>query len=388
MVATDLAGRRFVVVTHVYAQGPAFSLEEYLKEKVASLVFIGHPFPFARDTRSFIRVYDQGRLTSERTFRPWKGPDATFYLKDIVVTLWWLLPMQRADYFVGADVLNAFAGILLAWLGKARHVVFYTIDYIPRRFPNPLLNALYHFLDRFVVRTVHRAWNLSPVMAEERGKRGVARRYREKQLTVPIGTAMVNATPIPRFDRHRMVFLGHLRAGQGVELLLEAMTEVVKSVPQAHLLLIGGGPLEPALRSLAVKLGLTRHVRFQGFVERFADVQRLLRDACFAVAPYLDTPETFTRYADPGKPKDYLASGLPVVITKVPQVAFEIEAKRCGLAIDATKDDLVRALMRLLTDDDLVREFRRNAPRMAREYAWERVFERALRETVVNREAP
>ncbi len=383
MFAADLTGRRFVVVTHVYAHGPAFSLEEYLKERVASLVFIGHPFPFARDTRSFMRVYDQGRLTSEKTFRQWRGPDATFYLKDIVVTLRWLLPMRRADYFVGADVLNAFAGVLLQRLGKVQHVVFYTIDYIPRRFPSPLLNSLYHFLDRFVVRTAHRVWNLSPAMAEEREKRGVTRRYRGKQLTVPIGTVMVEPAADARFDRHKIVFLGHLRAGQGVELLLEAMTEVVKSVPQAHVLLIGGGPLEPALKALVARLGLTRHVRFQGFVERSADVQQLLRNACFAVAPYLDTPETFTRYADPGKPKDYLASGLPVVITKVPLVAFEIEAKRCGLAIDATKDDLVRALMLLLTDDDLVREFRRNVPQMAREYAWEKVFDRALRDTVV-----
>jgi hypothetical protein len=42
----------FAIITHVYTTGPSFRLEDYLKDKVDSLVFIGHPFSYVKDTSS------------------------------------------------------------------------------------------------------------------------------------------------------------------------------------------------------------------------------------------------------------------------------------------------------------------------------------------------
>ena len=53
------------IVTHVFATGPAQELEGYLREKVGSLLFIGHPFSFRPDTRSFYKSYLNGKLIKE-----------------------------------------------------------------------------------------------------------------------------------------------------------------------------------------------------------------------------------------------------------------------------------------------------------------------------------
>ena len=176
--------------------------------------------------------------------------------------------------------------------------------------------------------------------------------------------------------------MGHLRSGQGVDMLIDAMKDVVKKVPRAHLLIVGGGPLEARYKKQVGNLKLKQKVKFTGFIKEFVDVQKFLIDAAVAVAPYVDDSKTYTRYTDPGKPKDYLASGIPVVITKVPQVAFEIEKNQCGIAINYKKEELVDALIKLLKDDKLLILFRKNALRMAKKYEWEKIFDKAFSETL------
>lgn len=380
----NLRKLNFTIITHVYATGPSFKLEEYLKGKVNSLIFIGHPFSFAKDTRSFIRIYRKGKLVLEKKFIRWRGSEFVFYLKDLLLTFWWYLKYGKEnDYFVGVNNFNVFSGILLSLFTKVGKIIFYTIDYIPKRFDNKFLNYLYHFLDRLAVKKSHRVWNLSTIMVEEREKRGVNSEYRKKQIVVPIGTDIPNKPlALSKISRYKIVHLGHLLKKQGVELLVAAMKDVVKKVPSAHLLIIGGGPLEEKLKKDVEYLKLEKSIKFTGFIKKFSDVQKFLRDSAIAVAPYVDDGSTYTRYTDPGKPKDYMASGLPVVITKVPQVAWEIEKNKSGIAIEYKKEKLVEALIKLLKDDKLWNYFRKNAFKMAKKYDWGKIFDKAFSKTL------
>lgn len=377
--------KTFLIVTHVYATGPAFKLEEYLnKQSIKTLIFIGHPFPYAKDKRSFLRIYSYGQLIYEEKFINWLGPELLFYGKDLLLTIWWSLRYKgKIDYFIGVDNLNAFAGYILRRIGKVKWAIFYTIDYIPRRFEINILNSIYHFLDRHAVEKSDKVWNLSSVMVAEREKRGVSAKYRDKQITVPIGTDIIsNKQSFKMIDKYKIVFMGHLRKGQGIDLLIKAMIDVVKRIPKAHLVIIGGGPLEDKYRKMVKLKKLEKHISFSGFINDFREVQKLLSDAAVAVAPYVDDSNTYTRYTDPGKPKDYLASGIPVVITKVPQVAFEIEKNKCGFAIDYDRTQLVEILVELLSNNNLREEMRKNALKMAKKYAWAKVFTNALRQTL------
>lgn len=380
----NLKNATFLIVTHVYATGPSFRLEEYLQKRVKNLVFIGHPFSYAKDTRSFLRIYKNGKLIKEKKFVEWKGPDILFYFKDIFLTLWWILRFSsKANYYIGVDNLNAFSGFLLKIIGKVGSLIFYTIDYVPNRFENKVLNSIYHFLDRFAVGKSNKVWNLSSIMMDEREKRGIDTKYKNKQIVVPIGTSIpVKLIKDSDRDRYQIVHMGHLLEKQGVEKLIEVMKDVVVKVPKAHLLVVGGGPLETKLKKDVIGLKLQKYVKFTGFVKDFSEVEKMLQASAIAVAPYLDSKDTYTRYTDPGKPKDYLANGLPVVITKVPQVAYEIEKNKCGIAIKDDKKELEKALIALLINDKMLNEFRKNSIKMAKKYTWDKIFDKALEETL------
>lgn len=61
-------------------------------------------------------------------------------------------------------------------------------------------------------------------------------------------------------------FIGSFYAYEGLDLLLEALPAICLQVPDARLLLVGGGPQEDALRAQAERLGIADRVVFAGRV--------------------------------------------------------------------------------------------------------------------------
>ena len=61
-------------------------------------------------------------------------------------------------------------------------------------------------------------------------------------------------------------FIGSFYAYEGLDLLLEAVPAVLARVPNARLLLVGGGPQEAALKAQTQRLGLAERVIFTGRV--------------------------------------------------------------------------------------------------------------------------
>ncbi|HJU20072.1 MAG TPA: glycosyltransferase [Stellaceae bacterium] len=77
--------------------------------------------------------------------------------------------------------------------------------------------------------------------------------------------------------------LGRLHPNKGFDLLLAALA----AVPQVHLWIAGTGALSASLERLALRLGLSRRVRFLGWRE---DVPELLASADFLVCPSRHEP--------------------------------------------------------------------------------------------------
>lgn len=155
-------------------------------------------------------------------------------------------------------------------------------------------------------------------------------------------------------------------------MLIDAFAQVSQKVNKAKLTIIGSGPIEEYLKNKAKGL----NIEFKGFIGDISRVYSLLSHCAFGVAPYEDN--TISQYTDPGKVKVYLTVGLPMVISKVPRVAFEIEKEKCGFAINYEKNELMDAMIKFLTDDGLLKSYRDNTERLAEKYRWNRIFEKAL----------
>lgn len=146
-------------------------------------------------------------------------------------------------------------------------------------------------------------------------------------------------------------FLGRLHPQKGVDLLLEAFSDVVIQYPRALLLIAGKGPMMEELAAQAKERGLKERVRFLGECEK---PRRFLAALDLLVLP--------SRWEGlPNVAIEAMAQGLPVVATGVggtPELVVSGEADHprpdeTGILVaPGDVGELARAIMALLADPD------------------------------------
>jgi glycosyltransferase involved in cell wall biosynthesis len=370
--------------------GPALAIKDYLKSRVKCLVCVWQPVPISDTLSAIEEVFENGKEIRKRRFYIINWPfgrekEISFIyvalkLRDILATFYFALKAnERFDIFIGVESLNALIGVLLRRLGVVKTVIYYNLDYGEIRFKNPILNYLFHALDKLAVNHVDYTWNLAEEMINARKRRGILKKGTESQLIVPIGIDLSRVKPlnIEQINRKTIAYLGLLAEKQGVQLLVEALPEIVKRVEGVHLMFIGSGPLEASLKKAVKEYNLEERVTFTGLVSD-EEVERLLCKCSVGIAPYFPDPNSTKKFTDPTKPKMYLACGLPVIITRVPPMATEIEKRRAGLAIKYDKNELAEAVSSLLADEKTYLEYRKNAINFAQQYDWSNILDKAF----------
>jgi len=107
-----------------------------------------------------------------------------------------------------------------------------------------------------------------------------------------------------------VVYAGNLGSAQDLEACVPAIPRLDHD--DTVLRLVGSGDIESRLRELADELGVDNRVEFVGTVPR-SEVPEILNTATIGIAPLKDA-EVFA-YAMPTKVYEYMACGLPVLVT-------------------------------------------------------------------------
>lgn len=177
----------------------------------------------------------------------------------------------------------------------------------------------------------------------------------------------------PLRGRFVVAFSGSLKPWHGIDRLLRAFDRLLATVPKAHLLVIGDGPLGDEVERTAKLLG-TERVTWTGAVPH-AQVPAWLAHADVGVAPY---PLLQDFYFSPLKIVEYLAVGLPVVASDIGQIPDLVQHGETGLLVaPGNGGSLVAALERLAHDRRLREHMGRRARHRARRiHDWSRVAER------------
>ncbi len=200
-----------------------------------------------------------------------------------------------------------------------------------------------------------------------------------KTIVIPNGIpldAFENAQPVTLAqvpsDVARLVFVGRCDVQKNHATLLRALT----AVPDAHLLLVGDGPLRPELEKMAESLGIGNRVTFLGWR---CDVAGVLKASDIYV--HSTHSDGFGIAAC-----EAMAAGLPVVASDVPGLAQLVAG--AGLLFPAGDEEaLARCLTALISSPEQQREMSRASLQRARQFSIEntvdgciRMYESVLRE--------
>lgn len=149
-----------------------------------------------------------------------------------------------------------------------------------------------------------------------------------------------------------LLFVGRLCYYKGVEYLIEAMAHV-----DANLVIIGDGELRSELEERTVELSIAHRVFFLG---RCSDDElRVWYRLCdLFVLPSVEPSEAFALVQ-----VEAMAAGKPVINTNLPSgVPFVSLHGKTGLTVEPrNSSQLADAINRILSDEDLAREFSINA---------------------------
>lgn len=145
-------------------------------------------------------------------------------------------------------------------------------------------------------------------------------------------------------------FVGSLKPWHGLSHLVNAFAQLHQRAPQARLLIVGDGPQRPELEDALAKRKLQAVAHFTGAVPP-DQIPGFLAVMDAAVAPYPANPDF---YFSPLKVVEYMAAGLPAVVSRLGQLTALVEDGVTGLLCPPGDEAaLATALERLWRSPDL-----------------------------------
>lgn len=152
-------------------------------------------------------------------------------------------------------------------------------------------------------------------------------------------------------DKLVLGFLGSFYAYEGLDLLVAAMPAIIQQLPQARLLLVGGGPQEQQLKAQIARLGLTDYVVMPGRVPH-QQVNRYYSLVDLLVYPRKSM--RLTELVTPLKPLEAMAQGKILLASDVGGHHELIDHQRTGWLFPADDvEALAKAAVALLQQPDL-----------------------------------
>jgi glycosyltransferase involved in cell wall biosynthesis len=380
-----IENQRVIIVAHYLLYGAAHALRDYLiSQNIEKLLCVFLPLATQRNT-SLIEYkkskINKMKVGGKKDYNRSLNLGPLDYLIDIFQTFWFVYSKEKYQVYFGFDCLNCLTGLFLKKIKKVDRVIFYSIDFVPIRFTNSLLNYIYHQIEIYCVKHADEVWNVSPRIATGREKFLHVSAKKYKQTVVPIGVwnDRVVKRDLRDSNKHQLLFMGHILEKQGVQKVLEALPLVIKKIPDVHLTIVGDGEYAAILRDMVRDLALEKHITFTGWIKKREVIDDMISESAVAIATYKPEKKqlyNFTYYADPTKLKDYLSAGLPIILTDISYNAQEIAKRKCGILVEYKQKDIADAILRILKDEKILKDYRNNALSYAQEFDWNTIFAR------------
>lgn len=155
-------------------------------------------------------------------------------------------------------------------------------------------------------------------------------------------------------DRTLVLFSGLISHDRGVEVAIDAIARLrVRQPGRFALLIVGEGPMRAELQERVRALGLEQDVRLAGWMD-YAKLPDVVTHSDIGILPFHDCEHIRASLAN--KLFEYMALGLPIIVSDIPVQTRIVEDTGCGLVFPPNDSEaLAEAMLRLADDRELAR---------------------------------
>jgi glycosyltransferase involved in cell wall biosynthesis len=290
------------------------------------------------------------------------GPSALKALHDVLIAVWALVLLVRHRYdFVHAHEESVFFAVLLKPLFRFQ-LVYDMHSSLPQQLENfqyTSSKVLIRLFERLEMASLNHA-DAVITICPELARLALGRmpdptrhfliensildevRLKHGSSTVPENGALEPS--VPR-DRPIILYAGSFEPYQGLHLLIEAFARMRQQQPNAFLVIMGGLPEQvQRVGALAAKHGLEGHCLVTGRVPQHV-ARRFVQRATSLVSP------RDRGWNTPLKVYEQLASGIPLVATRIPSHTQVLNEEVCFL-VEPTVEGLAQGILGSLQDEN------------------------------------
>lgn len=162
---------------------------------------------------------------------------------------------------------------------------------------------------------------------------------------------------------------GYMTAERGLDTLVEGMARLFPSYPPLQLTLAGEGEMLPLLQQLIQTLNITAHVHTPGGYEH-TNLPQLYQQTDVGILPYWNTE--FRNHTIPNKLFDYMAFGIPIIVSEARPMKRIVEETGVGIAADCSTPQGIANSIEIMLQQDMAVMSKNGIKAFQEKYNWER----------------
>jgi glycosyltransferase involved in cell wall biosynthesis len=230
------------------------------------------------------------------------------------------------DIFIGANNFDTFVGIFSRNIlrKKIEKIIYFGSDFSEDRFNNVLLDRIYYFIETICCKYSDLVIS-NTKRAEE--KRLSFELEAANSIVIPNGVLLeVEGFNKKEINKRNFIFVGSVTREHGLYALIECIYPLI-----GKLVLIGYGDDW----NRVIRLCEGKNIKAETYSKKNHGfcINYMKKFDGFGLAPY-NLSSKWTYYCSPLKVVEYVACGLPVLMSSLPEIASYIEEKKLGIIFD------------------------------------------------------
>ena len=263
------------------------------------------------------------------------------------------------------DLCHAFFGIPCGAIAQRFRKEFSYIVSL-RGSDVPGFNPRFSLQYRFVKPLIRGIWkDAKAVVANSQGLKELALKTRPEQRIdiIPNGVDTEKFHPLKNGEIKAINILCVARfiKRKNLDLLIIALSIVMKKYPNIRLILVGEGPLEEDLKSLCKRLGVADNVEFRGRIPH-EKIDEIYRNSHVYALPSQSEGMSNTIL-------EAMASGLPIITTDTGGTS-ELIRENGIITSKLNPETIANAIMKVLDDPILIKNMSKQSRSLAKKFGW------------------